>query len=211
MKRLTILILVMMGVALLPLSSQAILTTTDRATFIAAVPYTADVDISYLAEYSTLLAGTAVPLPDGKTLSFGDDLIRYQVPGSWSTWSGGNTPAVLYEDGLTVTGTFSSAIAAFGLEMEPNSRTGSFVMTYLLSDGTSLSQSVAGDGGAAFFGYFGGPTITGFTLSVASADALGFAEGRMIEGSCQPIPVPPSALLLGSGLLGLVGWRARKS
>jgi len=74
-------------------------------------------------EFSTLTAGSPITLPLGGTLSFGSDLEGRDVfTGSWATWSGGNTPAVLYAiDNATVTAAFPGGpMMAFGLEMEPD-------------------------------------------------------------------------------------------
>lgn len=46
------------------------------------------------------------------------------------------------------------------------------------------------------------PTGTPNTFNLNSLD---------LEAYCKPVPVPASALLLGSGLLGLVGFRFRKN
>ncbi len=57
------------------------------------------------------------------------------------------------------------------------------------------------------------PNSQGYTMAADIAAALSpitFAEGALATGGAA-VPVPPSALLLGAGLLGLVGlgWRKR--
>ncbi|MEZ4484560.1 MAG: PEP-CTERM sorting domain-containing protein [Syntrophotaleaceae bacterium] len=113
---------------------------------------------------------------------------------------------VLYSNGAdAVTGTFSSGIFAFGLEMEPNPFS-IHDMTLLLSDGSSLTQAVNGDSGAAFFGFTSDLAISAITLSIA--EELDFAFGEMVVGAA-PVPEPSTILLLGCGLLGL-GYFGRK-
>ena len=45
------------------------------------------------------------------------------------------------------------------------------------------------------------------------ADYVNFNPSGYVGEACNPIPIPPSALLMGSGLLGLVGlgWRRKRS
>ncbi|MEJ2365629.1 MAG: hypothetical protein P8017_13305 [Deltaproteobacteria bacterium] len=52
---------------------------------------------------------------------------------------------------------------------------------------------------------------SGFDAGATLFDCSGYSSAFVGEGS--PVPMPPSALLLGSGLLGLsaVGWRRRRS
>jgi len=135
------------------------------------------------------------------SVSSGLDLYSGQVgpKADWQTWSGGHTPQVLATatDVFSVTGTFTVPQKAFGLEMEPDDFY-AYNTTLTLGGGSSLSQSVEGNSGAAFFGWVGDAETT-MTLS----SDIDFAFGRMV----QPVPVPPTVLLLGSGLLSLLGWR----
>jgi hypothetical protein len=171
-----------------------------------------DVDLTgplnSIAEFDSV---NAVSLPSGMTLTFTPGLIAYQVGSGWGTWSGGLTPMVLSDPnlGAAVGGTASAPLYAFGLEMEPNNF-GDFTMTLTLANNSTISQSVAGESGAAFFGWVGEPVI-GFTVS-AALDAGGFAFGRMVEGPGAPAPseVPDSGSLVWlSGALwaGLAGLR----
>ena len=70
----------------------------------------------------------------------------------------------------------------------------------LNASGNAL-QGIEGDGTIQFLGAYSTITWTGSSPEFWN----GFTVG-------SPVPIPPSALLLGSGLLGLVGWRRfRKS
>ena len=191
-------------------SAQAALFYSTRGSWIGAVGSYADVDIgSQVPEYSVLSAGSLLTLPYSQSLSFDSDLMGLQVPSSWATWSGGNTPAVLYTDGASsVTGTFGAGgVRSFGLEMEPNTFS-AFDMTLLLSDGTFLTQSIEGASGAGFFGFTSDIDIVSMTLSTTDSD---FAFGRLVIGEIVPvIPEPATMSLLGFGLLGVFRLRKRK-
>jgi hypothetical protein len=213
MKKLIFLVLVVLALGLLPVAGQAATYMYDnQATWAAAVGGNfAYVDLSSFATGYTLVpANTAIslPAPGSGSVSFGIDLYSAIVPDDWFTWSGGNTPQILWTDysATSVTGTFTAGQKAFGLEMEPDDQVVHNMTLTVGAGGPSLTltQPVNGDGGALFFGWVAPNAQTTFTLS-SDAD---FAFGRMV----QPVPVPPSVLLLGSGLLGLIGWRRmRKS
>lgn len=213
LKILAVLFLVFVALSFFPAPGHASTTFMNRTDWITAVGAYQDVNIDYLladpGEYGTFAAGTGITIPYlNNSLSFDNDLIVAKVPDSWSTWSDGNEPTVLYTDGLSsVTGTFGSAMSAFGLEIEPYAFNDvGYLITLTLSDGTSLSQSVLGEYGAAFFGWNGGlaTSVTNFTIT-SPDESGGFAFGRMVA----PVPLPPSVLLLGSGLLGFFGLRRR--
>ena len=217
MKRLKILLVLFLAfvvLGLMPAQSQATTMYDNRDAWITAVAgLYQDVIIEYLTPGTVFPIGATISIPPaGNTLTFDADLLVAKVPdGGWASWSGGNTPTVLQPivitpDGPlpvnTLVGTFNSAMSAFGLEIEPYAFD-VFDLTLALSDGSSLTQSVNGDGGAAFFGWTGGPNMS-FTITSADG-AEGFAFGRMVA----PVPLPPSVLLLGSGLLGFFGLRRK--
>lgn len=205
-KAITWLSVVVVGLMVLLSGTQASAALfTSRAEWEAAVGLFADVD---LAGQTTVFDTVSdISLPSGTTVSFSKSLEARQVPSGWATWSGGQTPRVLFlsSSPYSVTGAFSSPVAGFGLEMEPNYFS-AFILTLTLSDGTSLGQLVPGYAGAKFFGW-SGADVTAMTLSSADGSG-GFAFGRMVEAA--PVPEPGTMLLLGSGLVGLAGWGRKK-
>lgn len=186
---------------------------SDRAGWEAAVGGYSDVDLaSQVADNALLSVGTNLDLAGVDTLSFDVDLRGRQVSSSWATWSGGNTPRILYTDGLSsVTGFFGSGVNAFGLEAQPNA----FVelnITLRLDDQNSLVQVVNGDAGAKFYGFVSDSTIMSFDLFLTPDQDPDteddFAFGRIVVESSQ-VPVPGALWLLGSGFLSLVGLRRK--
>jgi hypothetical protein len=182
-------------------SAQAATFYTDEATWAAAAASTAAVDLSSIAEFDPV-DSVAV---GSQTLSFSSTLEARQVPGSWSTWAGDRTPRVLYTvDANSVTGTFSSGYAAFGLVAEPEPFD-AYAFTLLLSDGTSLTQDILGDSGAAFMGFIAGSPIVSWTLSAPVDFAFGEMEYGAGGSGASAVPEPLTLLLLGLGLICVAG------
>lgn len=79
---------------------------------------------------------------------------------------------------------------------------------------TSLIQAFTGLGPASFSEDFKGPLSTGSPFSLTEViDIWHTGAGGTSFNGLVTTPLPPSAILLGSGLLGLVGlgWRRKKS
>jgi hypothetical protein len=196
-------------------ANAAITLYTDIAAWDAAVTGKAEVNLAaQVAELAIHTTGSALSLPQGQTLSFDVDLEGVQVPTTWGTWSGGNTPGALFSADTPLTGTFNAPIDAFGMEIQPNNLD-VFTIEMQLSDGSIISQSVNGNGGARFFGWVnaGGPGIT--DMGVSTDDPDGFAMGRMVQGTPRAASVPdPGAtmVMLLVSVSGLVaGGRFLKS
>ena len=111
-------------------------------------------------------------------------------------------------NGATVTATFSAGQLAFGVEMWPNNGAVE-TMVLDLGGGNVLTFGVdgSGDGAPKFFGFVSTVPFTTMTLSDTTEGNNGFLFGNMQAAAA--VPLPPSVLLLGSGLLGLVGLRRR--
>jgi hypothetical protein len=183
---------------------------TDLAAWEAAVGSSSAVDLSSYVG-TTVTAGTSIDLAGAAGLSFDADVLGMKVGAGWHTWAGGRTPDILHSLEDTITATFSPGLSAFGFVMEPNSYN-KFTMQLNLSDGTSITQSVVGDSGAAFFGW-SGQFITSMTIlcgGVDSGSCLGFAMGEMVVATAAGVPEAGSLVLLSIGLLALGAGTMRR-
>jgi len=188
---------------------------TDRAAWEALVSPTANVGIP-LANGTILSAGSPLSLPSGTTLIFDQNLTAYEVGVGWGTWSGGLSgfPVLAAETddpgaAVSVDATFSSPRQAFGLEVQPKDFD-LWRLELTLSDGTIQSLTVDGFGGAQFVGWISDdPTQVTAMRIVSEAGALGFAVGRMAEGTVA-VPDGGSTLafcILSFGLFAAFRWK----
>jgi hypothetical protein len=188
-------------------SSRSAWESEIRADSIARPGATGIYDLNLAAQVpdlGTLSGGSRITTPLARYLFFDIPLTGRQVPSSWPSWSGGNTPRVLYTDTeASLTAVFADAGPeyAFGFEVQPE--VGVQQLTLRADDGTSLTQSVGSDGGAAFFGFSDG-LFREWTLSCDTCVGSGFAVGRFVEAA----PSPGALTLFILGLVGLAGTQA---
>ncbi len=179
--------------------------TTDFGAWSAAVGSYQETS-NFGAEFRTV---NSVSLNGGVTLTSNNPQTVLQVPGSWATWSGGYTGQVLTSAQNSDTFTVSPATKALGFYAEP-SNFAVYDVTLTLGSGASITEAVNGDGGAAFFGWYGGG-VSSYTISADPA-AGGFATGEFFVGATVPGPVP-GAGVAGLAALALAGLytRARRA
>jgi hypothetical protein len=190
-------------------SAQAFTTINDPdAAYLAA---TTKIDISGLSDFTTV---TSIS-DGGLTVSFSSTMQKRSVPGSWGTWASAphaesSTPHILFSQGQnTVTMSFSSKVAVFGFEAEPNPfdvRN----MTANFYDGAtlvgSITRPVDGFAGSRLFAASGGFTHVVFG-SNADWSAGQFRYAFDGGGGGTAIPGPAAALPM---LLGLASAAIRR-
>jgi hypothetical protein len=121
----------------------------------------------------------------------------------WGTWSGGYAGQVLADYASTsVTYSLGGPVGGFGFFAEPDQQA-VWNITLTTSDGSVLTQPVAGAAGAAFFGWQG-PGVTSFTIS--SGDD--FAVGDIFTAAAGGAPEPAMWALMLVGFAG-IGARLR--
>jgi hypothetical protein len=123
----------------------------------------------------------------GDPIQFNPQVIHYEVPTSWATWSHGYTGDVYYSNGVTVAITFPQDTCAFIFYAEPNNFD-PHTMTIEYASGYIITQAVVGQSGAYGFAItydieYGAPTSV--TVS-APAAAAGFAVGEFYMSQCGP-------------------------
>ena len=191
-----IFILGLAATTVLSAPAHAVTTFTDLSSWQSSVAsYERDTD--YGVNYNDI---SSVSLNGGADISFSAPVNIRNIGGGWSTWSGGYTGQVLYSIGATsITGTFNSAVGAFGFFSEPDPYS-VHKFTLNLSDGSSVSGDFNGASGAGFLGW-AGAGITGFTIS----SDVSFAFGDFYVGQVQSaVPEPESwaMMIVGFGLVG---------
>lgn len=100
-----------------------------------------------------------------------------------------------------VMGPLTSLLGPFTVEL-PDPSTTSHVLDYLVWDDNTLlySQRITWNGTGS------GGSYNGWSYPILVSDGSIYTYGG-ITGTYDRAPIPPSSLLLGSGLLGLIGLR----
>ncbi|MBP7052095.1 MAG: hypothetical protein KBE65_13855 [Phycisphaerae bacterium] len=152
---------------------------------------------------------TSLPSPLGGTLGFGTEVQTYTANDSWATWSHSYTGDIYYSNGAyTLTLTLPDNTGTFYFYAETDIRS-VYSISAAAQDGTPISQDVDGNGGAAYFGFYGtdGSLVTSITITTP-IDSGGFAVGEFgIAAAGAPAVPAPGAILLGTSL---VGWLRRR-
>ena len=154
----------------------------------------------------TIADVTSVDSPLGGAVAFDIAMSHREIGSGWATWSHGYTGDVYYTNGATeVTMTMPADTFAFYFYAEPTAFS-TFTFTAEADDGTSVSQSVAGDSGASYFGFYGtgGTSVASITVSMSDDFAVG-----EFGISATAVPLPPAAFM-GLALLAGVGVMRRR-
>jgi hypothetical protein len=149
---------------------------------------------------------TDILLADGSTITTSDLVYVNTIGISWATWSGGYTGTVyqpVFGNEISIS---LPGFSAFGLEVEPDVQS-AFDVTLTLSDGSTITDSVDGNGGAQFFGWVA-DNIDMVTISTTDS---GFAFGNIYSVRAVGTPEPFTLALFGAGLAGLGALRRRKA
>ena len=141
-------------------------------------PFPADPQPNY-----TVVSSVASPL--GGSVGFSPSLEHRIVGSGWATWSHGYTGDVYWTQGGTSAAlTLPALTGAFYLYAEPNPLE-VYTITATAQDGTSVTQNVQGNAGAAGYGFYGTGGSTIATITVTSG--IDFAVG---EFGIAQIPAP---------------------
>ena len=135
---------------------------------------------------------TRLPIPTTETNSLGQSLDGFFYP----------------QDSVTFN--FATPIRAFGID----------ISTFATANGTYVATTDRGDVALSVFNFFPGygtGQFLGFSSNVefswviiSSADPININNAFTLDTMRYYIPLPPTLLLFGSGLAGLVLWRLRK-
>ena len=116
------------------------------------------------------------------------------------------------ETGRAITATLNSGAQAVGFDFVSPDNNVELVSTIfnLLINGTDNLAGVSSSAlGASFFGVISSSTIE--TLRISNqTNGLYLSIDNFVYGNVSAVPLPPSAILFGTALLGLAGLRRRK-
>ena len=138
---------------------------------------------------------TSIDSPLGGVVTSNIPVNLRTIGNSWGTWSHNYAGQVYSTNGSnSVTLTLPAQTGAFYLYAESNPFA-VFSATATANDGTTITQNVDGNGGAAYFGFYATPggTITSVTISMVPD----FAFGEF--GIAAAVPEPSSLALIGIG------------
>ena len=137
-------------------------------------------------------------------MGFSPDLTHLIAGSGWSSWSHGYTGDVYWTDGgLSASLALPPDTAAFYLFAQPNVQQ-AFEITAESQDGTTVTQTVDGNGGASYYGFYAtaGDLITSITIS----SDLDFAIGEFGIASTQQAVPDSTPWAFSIATLALVGF-----
>ncbi len=145
----------------------------------------------------------SVDSPLGGSVDFSDPLEHRRIGSGWLTWSHGYLGDVYYTNGLsTITMALPDQTVAFYFYAEPNPLS-LYTIVATAQDGTELVQGINGDGGAAYYGFYGTPGSYIDNITVSASQPIDFAIGEFgIARAAVPAPAGILLTVLGAGLVG---------
>jgi len=149
------------------------------------------------------------------TLTTGTLAGRYPISGD-NYWETGDSFAVTFDKPVAAFGFWATDIGDFGGQVVLTLTNGG---TETINIGNTTGSSGTIGGGVLFFGLLktAGETFTSVTFGTTAGgfDFFGFDDftvgdvGQLVGGGSSVIPLAPSALLAGAGLVGLTALRRR--
>ena len=153
---------------------------------------------------------SSISTPLGGTLGFSTPLSHETIGDGWATWSNGYTGDVYVTGGTDLTMTLAPGVGAFVFYTEPEVFA-SYTFVAKASDGSTLTETINGDGGAKGFGFYTSPgtSITSIELTTTAA-ANGFAVGEFSIAAVVPEPSTIVSVSIGGLIAFGYGWRRRR-